>query len=239
MKFFKKQQNVEVDDPRALTIPKTDGTPGLTIPGNVIDSLRYVITRAGKKEPFPTCLSVVSSLRGEGVTTISQALGAIIAHDLMARVCVVDLNWWWPSESALYPKDRPGLAEVALGAVAIKDVITATGWPNLSWVPAGEMPQQNRPVVARNPVLKSVISDLKQLFDYIILDVPAISATNDAIHLAALGDACCLVVRHGVTNVEDVRAALDEVEHLKVIGVIMNRFKMATPPALARLVLSR
>ena len=69
-----------------------------------------------------------------------------------------------------------------------------------------------------------------------MLDIPAVSATNDAVPLASLGDACCLVVHQGVTPIEKVRSTLDEIDHLTVLGVIMNKTHNYTPSFLLNLI---
>jgi Mrp family chromosome partitioning ATPase len=96
--------------------------------------------------------------------------------------------------------------------------------------------RQDRPVYSRSQALQMLIHELGSRFDYLILDVPAILATNDAVPLASLGSACCMVVRQGATGISDVEQALDEIDHLTVLGVVLNRVKMSTPPGLVKLV---
>ncbi|MCA9873792.1 MAG: CpsD/CapB family tyrosine-protein kinase [Anaerolineales bacterium] len=219
-----------------LILPAGDGTPIYKFSGEVIDSLRYMVTRIMRNGQLPTRLAMVSALRGEGVTYISQALAATVANDMKARVCVVDLNWWWPSPIKLAARDNPGLAAVIAKEAKLDEVIEPTGWSNLALVPAGNMPVEHRPVTARSQELREIIDDLSTRFDYLILDIPAIHSTSDSIPLASLGDACCLVIRQGITTVEDVRLALDEIDHLPIIGVVMNRVKLATPASIAKLI---
>jgi len=219
-----------------LVLPAGDGTPIYKFSGEVIDSLRYMVTRIMRNGQLPTRLAMVSALRGEGVTYISQALAATVANDMKARVCVVDLNWWWPSPIKLAARDNPGLAAVIAKEAKLDEVIEPTGWSNLALVPAGNMPVEHRPVTARSQELREIIDDLSTRFDYLILDIPAIHSTSDSIPLASLGDACCLVIRQGITTVEDVRLALDEIDHLPIIGVVMNRVKLATPASIAKLI---
>ena len=90
--------------------------------------------------------------------------------------------------------------------------------------------------MAHSQALKLLIDELGQRFNYLILDVPAILATNDAVPLASLGSACCLVVRQGETPINDVQLALDEIDHLSVLGAVLNRVKFIMPPGLVRLV---
>jgi Mrp family chromosome partitioning ATPase len=223
----------------SLTIRDANDAPAVSFPGELIENLRYMITRLGQRGELPTTLSMVAALRQEGVTSLSLALAATIANDLMARLCVVELNWWWPSTSPLVSPGNRGLAAVIANEAGLDEVIVSTGWPNLSLLPAGDMPRDNRPVVARSLALKDTLKELSQRFDYLILDIPAILATNDAIPLAALGSASCLVIRQGVTSVEDVRLALDDIAQLKILGTVLNRAKLSTPPRLVKLISTR
>jgi Mrp family chromosome partitioning ATPase len=106
----------------------------------------------------------------------------------------------------------------------------------MALVPAGELPIERRPVIARSQVLLQIMEQLSKEFDHLILDVPAVRATTDAVPLASLGDACCLVIRQGVTNAEDVRLALDEIDHLPILGVILNQVMLKTPKAILKFI---
>jgi Mrp family chromosome partitioning ATPase len=220
----------------ALVLPAVNGAPICAFPGPLVENLRRLITRFARNGEMPARLALVSALRNEGVTTLAQALAAVMAHDLGVRVCVVELNWWTPTLSALAAPDNEGLAAVINGNATLDDVLTPTGWSNLALLPAGEVAQRSRPVVAHSQALRETIYELSTRFDHLILDVPAILATNDAAPLAGLGTACCLVIRQGVTSVESVRQALDEISHLNVLGVVMNQVRMATPDPILRLV---
>ncbi len=234
MKITLRKQKKEPPPP--LVIPAGDGTPLQKFSGEVVDNLRYMVTRILRNGQLPSRLSMVSALRGEGVTYLSQALAATIAHDMKARICVVDLNWWWPSPAIMAANDNPGLAAVIAKEAKLDDVIAPTGWSNLVFIPAGNMAIEHRPVMARSQELQDVINNLSTRFDFLILDIPAIHSTSDAIPLASLGDACCLVVRQGITTVEDVRLGLDEIDHIPMLGVVLNRVKLATPTFVTKLI---
>jgi len=231
-----KGKNREFEEPLPLELPSVTGQPVWSFPGDVIENLRSLVTRIGKKDSFPARLSLVAALRGEGVTYTAQALATILAHDFSARVCLVDLNWWWPSSLPMVEPENPGVAAVLTGEADLDDVITPSGWSNLAFVSAGRLTKQDRPVISRSLGLKMLIDDLEARFNYLILDIPAILATNDSVPLASLGSACCLVVRHGVTGINDVQQALGEIDHLTVLGVVLNRVKLATPHRLVKLV---
>ena len=71
-------------------------------PAPLVESMRYLVGRfqLGEKVELPRRLGVISALHGEGVTTISRTLSAVIAHDLDVRVCWVDFSWPSPRSAA-------------------------------------------------------------------------------------------------------------------------------------------
>ncbi len=213
--------------------------PDLFSPDEIIGSLRYLTTRLSRENSLPKRLSIVSALRGEGVTYVARALGATIAHDLGKSVCIVDLNWWFPSTSPWANQQNEGIAGAVAGITNVTDILVYTGLSDLYWAPPGEVTESNRPVLARSQALKGVINELGNTFDHLILDIPAISATVDAIPLASLGNACCLVVHQGATWKEDVQLALDEIDHLSILGVVMNKVQLATPSLFVKLIGAR
>lgn len=205
------------------------------LPHELIDSLRHLVTKMSRAQKMPQRLAVVSALRQEGVSYVTQALATIMAHDLNRRICLVDLNWWWPSvqmrELARY---YPGLLPLLHGEINWEAAIAPTNHPHLSLLPAGMLPTMQRPVIARGVALQNAIIELSKHFDHLILDVPAILSSSDAIPLASLGDACCLVVQQGISSRSTVKRATTEIDHLPMLGVVMNRVQVSTPPWLLR-----
>jgi Mrp family chromosome partitioning ATPase len=212
-----------------LVFPTRDGVPLLTVPADVVDALRHMMTRLNHRAPFPARLSLVAAQRGEGVTYLSRALAVTMAHDLGASVCVVELNWWWPSSLPLPEVNQGGIAAVLSGDSTLDDALLYSTQPNLALLPAGAMALMERPVAARSAALRQLIKELSGRFDHLLLDIPALLATSDSIPLATLGDACALVIRQNVTSTENVRLALDDLQHMPILGVVMNQAQSAIP----------
>jgi hypothetical protein len=125
--------------------------------------------------------------------------------------------------------DTTGLAAVLMGNTTLDEALIQTALPNLMLLPAGNLSPAQRPAMARHDTLKACIKQLSRRFDHILLDVPAILGTSDAIALASLSTACCVVIRQGVTPVSQVHRALDDVKHLSMLGVILNQARMSLP----------
>lgn len=239
MKWLRRKNNSDVQEERIpLRVDSTASGPSWVVPAEVVDSLRYLITRISLAQPLPSRIALVAAHRGEGVTFLSQALSTVIAHDLKASVAMVSLNWWWPAPMLSSANDyqTKGLAHVLNGEETLDGVLIATGWNSLTLVPSGVLPVDRRPVVARSAALSTLMSELDEAFDHLILDIPAILATSDAIPLASLADACCVVVHQGATPLSQVRLAIKELPDVPILGVIMNGMETATPPRILKFI---
>jgi Mrp family chromosome partitioning ATPase len=125
----------------------------------------------------------------------------------------------------------PGLAELVLGHASQTEAFYPTSLPNLTLIPAGEMPVVERSRNARSAALVNTINEFSQNFDMLLLDIPPILVIRDSPVIAGLSDCLCLVIRQGLTPIPIVKTALDEIEHLCIRGVVMNGLKLNIPKA--------
>jgi Mrp family chromosome partitioning ATPase len=232
----KKKKNAMSLKDIAIALETSDGHPITYFSTDVIDNLRRMVTKIHYKDGLPKVISLTSAIRQEGVTYLSWALGTTIAIDLQKTVCVVELNWWNPTDHLQFAQDA-GLAAVLNREIALDKAIIPTNNDNLSLLAAGHQPRRvQRAMWARSDLLQETLQQISEKFDHILLDIPAVRTTSDAIPLASLGDACALVVRQGITEVADVRLALDDITHLPMLGVIMNFVAFDTPSFIMKLI---
>ena len=236
MKLRRRSKKIKADEFPSLSLSDQDGEPIMTFPSEVVGPLRHMAARVSRAGSFPARLAMLSSLRQEGVTYLAQALATKMAYDMEATVCVVELNWQWPSGILSTISDNGGLAAVLTGEAKLEEAVILTGQPNLFLLPAGEMAVEKRSIFARSSLLKKTIEQLSEQFDHLLLDIPAVLASNDAIPLASFCTDACLVVRQGATSIEDARLALDDIDHLSILGVIMNQVHLKTPSMLLKLI---
>ncbi len=260
MLLRRKKQPAAEDHELPLLLRSATGDLLHIFPAEVIGSIRHLENTLIYNQTLPKSLALVAAFRGEGVTYTALALATTLASDLQARVCVVELNWYAPGLQARLsepvvatPLGRrkkkpaepiehsgfvagPGIAGVLTQACALDDALIATELPNLMLLPAGVLPAEQRPSMARSEALKNCLAQLAERFDHLVLDIPAISATTDAIALASLSQGCCLVVHQGVTPVSSVRRALDSLVHLNMLGVVLNQIGSDLPRWMNRLV---
>lgn len=245
----------EIDLSQALTVSALDGRLNHTFAPDVIQSFRYMATNLTLNNELPARIALIAALRGEGVTHTAVALGATIASDTGRRICVVELNWWAPgmlnlldprranlatpkkkkkntpsteSSEPLLP-DHPRIEHVLAGEADLDVAIIHTNIPTLDLIPAGDIPVSRRPATARCSTLRDVLAQLTERYDHLLLDVPAVRITSDAIVLAALSSACIVVTQQGTTSITPVQQALDDVKTLSILGVVLNKVTIYMP----------
>jgi Mrp family chromosome partitioning ATPase len=234
----KAEPNVEAGD--SLGLCMTSGIAVVTYPPPVVAALRRMLAHMmhSQQAPLPATLGLLAALPEEGVTYNALALGVLIANDLGRRCCVLELNWQRPGLAQhVHVENAPGLAAVLTTDAALQDAWLPTAMPNLVLLPSGTLPLTQRPIAARGQALKQVVSSLTRQFEHVLIDLPAITATSDTIPLAGLADACCLVIRRDVTTKGTVKRALTEIDHVPMLGVILNQGRSALPKPLQQVVL--
>jgi Mrp family chromosome partitioning ATPase len=230
----------------ALTLPGKTGEPLVVFPATVVRPLRHMVTLLVTNGAFPARLALVAALREEGVTYTALAVATILAHDMAGTVGLVELNWGAPGLARLMTGapgagaatagPSGGLAAVVTGRATLDEALVWTGLPNLALLPAGELDAEIRATIVRGARLREIVAELAGRFDHLLLDVPAVAATSDAIPLARLGDALLLVIRQGVTPRRVVAAALDDLNQCTMLGVVLNRAKVATPALILKFI---
>ena len=236
--WFKNKQKNEYQSSEPIELLDDDGNLVNSLPGLVVENVRQLLTRLRKDGELPKRLAMISAIRGEGVTFLTHALAVTLANDSGAKVCIVDLNWWWPANYEFLDEEIAGLASVLAGEKKLDDVLVEFESANLSLLPAGNLPKESRPRTARSERLLEILSVLDKRFDHLIMDIPAVLSTSDSVPLASLSDSCCMIIRQGVTPKEDVNQALDEISHIPQLGVILNQYKFETPSILLKLVMA-
>lgn len=219
-----------------LTVSLPNGQSWLTFPEEAVENVRHLYNRISRTAAFPKQLALISALRQEGTTYLSRAIGATLAKDLSSSFCVVELNWWWPTPDLPADYQAGGLAAVITEQVALEEAVIRTSMPNLTFLPAGNLDRELRSAISHGLAFQTTIEYLTEHFDHLILDIPPILFVNEAIPLASRAEACCLVIQQGVTTIENVRLALDEISHLPIIGVAMNQVKFFTPPTVLKFI---
>ena len=168
-------------------------------------------------------LVVSSANPREGKTTTVIYLGTTMAQSGQ-RVLLIDTDMRRPRLHASTGVSRKtGLTNLIVGDHSIDDVIKTTEIPNLFVLPCGPLPP-NPAELLMTQRFQTVLAELGERFDRIILDSPPLQVVTDAVVLSKHTDGVILVAKAGKTLREELRRSAKHVRNVngKIFGTILN-----------------
>ena len=203
------------------------------------ETFHYMLARLqlDGSEPLPSRVGIVAATHGEGVTTVARAMAAILANDYDTTVCLVDLNpptSSGPTERASHDGGPPGLFDVLSGTASLDEALIDTADPRLRVLNAGACDSTQARNLARATGLDVVFDELESICEYIIFDVPPILVGSEGLSLLRYTTGYLMVVRHGMTPIDQIRAAAEEIGSIPAVGVILNRVSTKIPKRFQR-----
>lgn len=155
---------------------------------------------------------VTSSASGDGKSFISANLG--MAQALTGkRVLLVELDLRKPKQSLYFDTQpsAPGIVNYLINPTVTPDeVINNSGLhENLDVVTCGPKPPNPSELILSER-LRTFIDDMRDVYDFIILDAPPVGLVADALQMKDLVEACMYVVRYNVTK----KAQLDIIKDI-------------------------
>ena len=174
-------------------------------------------------------IGITSAIPDEGKSTISANLALLMAQ-VGSRVLLVDGDLRNPSLSrALAPRAKSGILDVISGNSSLEDVVWTDPSTNLAFLPATmpfRMTHSNE--IFSNSSTKQLFKELRQSYDYIIVDLSPLAPVIDVRATTGLVDAYVLVVEWGRTKIKLVEHALGEAENVyeNLLGVVLNKANM-------------
>jgi polysaccharide biosynthesis transport protein len=173
----------------------------------------------------PKVILFTSSVPGEGKTTISVSLAQNLAG-LQKRVILVegDIRRRTFSEYFAGAKDRPGLLSVLSKKTTLSDAIWAD--PELKVdVLMGEKSNVNAADLFSSQSFRDLMEELRQSYDYIIIDTPPVLVVPDARIIAAVTDALIYVVKWDHTTHSQVQEGLRQLRtvNINVSGLVLSQ----------------
>ena len=174
--------------------------------------------------PVPKSILITSALPGEGKTTVTVNLGATLAS-LGSKVVIVDCDMRRPScHRSTGVENRPGFVQSLTGRIEILScIMPVPNVENLSVIPCGPIPP-NPAEILSSPMAAALLRQLRDQFDYVLVDSPPLLSVADSRILATLTDAVALVVRAYSTPYEAVRRAraLLQATGARILGIALN-----------------
>ena len=136
-----------------------------------------------------------------------------------------------PAVRAFGMNATAGLSEVLCGTIGVADALMpAPGSSNLWILPSGE-PAESPADVLASLQIKKLCSELRRVFDYVVIDSPPVIRFSDARFLSQLVDEVVLVGRYGVTTRRALQRSVELLREVDapVAGVVLNAIDLSSP----------
>lgn len=181
-----------------------------------------------------TSLAVVSATPGEGKSLFAVSLASVLSGTSGKRAVLVDGDMRKPRVHEVFSlrPGAPGLTDLLRDSeISLNKVINDTAIRGLFVVPAGT--GTTDPVsLLRGDRMTKLMDQLKEQFDYVVIDTPPILGFVDARLICCYVDGALLVTMQGRVSREEVSFAVDALNSgrtTKILGMILN--KVNTGPA--------
>lgn len=177
-------------------------------------------------------LLVTSALPGEGKTFSAVLLGSVMCSS-GARVVIVDADLRKSNVHKVFKqKIHPGLSTLLTDdRLMLKKTIHKSPIPGLSYICAGS--EFTHPIrLFGSERFQKIISELKGLFDFVIVDSPPVIGLSDSRVLTTMVDGVVLVIKQGHSTPDMIRkavAALSSSENCVMLGTIFNGVSPISP----------
>lgn len=175
----------------------------------------------------PRVIVVTSSTPSEGKSTTAINIALALAeaeHD----VVLIDGDMRRPMLHKYLGLVGPvGFSTVLSGQASLSEALQKTNFPGLTVLTAGTVPP-NPSELLGSMAAKSLLSELRAQFDYVIVDSSPLLAVTDAAILAANSDGVLVMVRFGQTKREQLVHAIGNLEDVgaSVLGAVFTMTPM-------------
>ena len=185
-------------------------------------SLRTKVLEAGERLQM-RAIVVTSAGIGEGKTLTALNLAWLLAQTEGVRALVIDSDLRRPCANDYLGIDAPvGLSEVLGGQLRLEDAIVRLEPSGLHLLPGGR-PRDDVAELLSGPSYARLLTEVRRMFDFIIIDAPPLGIFTDANVLMSRADGGLLVVRAGKTRYSTVDKLLDQMPKERLLGVVLNR----------------
>jgi len=185
-------------------------------------NLRTKVLQAGERMQT-RAIVVTSAGIGEGKTLTALNLAWLLAQTDGVRALLIDSDLRRPCATDYLGIDaQGGLSEVLGGQLNLEDAIVRLEPAGLHLLPGGH-PRDDVAELLSGPSYARILSEVRRMFDYIIIDAPPLGIFTDANVLMSRADGGLLVVRAGKTRYSTVDKLLEQMPKERLLGVVLNR----------------
>lgn len=172
-------------------------------------------------------IQITSTLSSEGKTTLVGNMAILLAQRNY-KVIVIDLDLRKPKmhKTFQFPNDI-GISNYLHGSANLKQAIKKTTH-NVDVLVAGERTSAVANLL-QSEKLEEVIKELKETYDYILIDTPPLQVNSDAVMISKLIDGVVYVIAYDQVKKTLIRDSVNELKRhdIPIIGTVFTQYKLS------------
>jgi capsular exopolysaccharide synthesis family protein len=195
--------------------------------GGVAEAYRMLRTNLfyARVDTPPKVIVLTSADHDEGKSITVANLGVTLAQ-AGKNTLILDCDLRKPTQHKIFgARSIGGLVDILVGTQDPREV-----WhepiPGLKLIPAGAQPPNPAEILTSRRLVE-FLRQVRQEFDYVLVDTPPVGHASEAIALATNGDGVLLVLDFQHTRKGSLRQALRRLGSVgaNVLGTVMNKYE--------------
>lgn len=173
-------------------------------------------------------ISITSCAPDDGKSTVSFQLACALAESGKSTIYVdADMRRSVFAQRYNIDTEMKGLSHFLSGKIDTSDVIYVTNKERLYVLPTGIFPS-NPTELLGNARMDALITALKKVFDYVIIDTPPLGSVIDAAVVSKFCDASMLVLASNTTSRAEAKKVIAQLKtaNPNFLGVVLNKVDM-------------
>jgi Mrp family chromosome partitioning ATPase len=171
---------------------------------------------------------------GSGCSRICMRAAETLAKSITGSVCLVEANLRSPALPGMFgTTNHHGLTNALLQDGPIRSFAKPVRGENLWLLSSGVLASDSANLLSTDR-LKARFAELRQEFDFVLIDAPPLTRYADAIALGQLSDGFVLVLEANSTRREAAVQVSDTLRaaNVKVLGAVLNKRTFPIPESL-------
>ena len=188
------------------------------------ESYREIRTYLTINDEMKTIL-VTSAEMNEGKTTTICNLANCFGELDYIKVILIDSDFKKRGVSRKLGISNPfGVSDIVFGNKKLDECIQKV--EDIDVLPSGGVPN-NTSMLLNSKVMKNLVSELREKYDYVFIDSPPICRLNDACIIAQYVDGTVLVNASKEIDSKVAKLTLEKLKKVgaNIIGVVLNKFR--------------
>ena len=175
---------------------------------------------------------ITSSIAGEGKTFCAINIASILAK-AKKKVVLIDIDLHKPKQANAFDLNNDfGITSYIVGRSSLKEIIKTSPIENLDVILTGPR-SPNASELILDPMMEQLITELKNKYEYVIIDSPPAGLLSDALVIMKHADLTMYVLKADYSKKEyvDIAHQIIEKNQIKNLTFILNGVSNKNIPA--------